>query len=166
MPAIRRTALISVAIATLTAGFIAGTISNSAASTSPGAGVPGVTGVTVTEPPDGRGLVIDVPRDAPVTVDLVRAFRSGTVFSIALYENGSTGYLWSSSLSTGSEQVVTFLDTDLVRDPAPPNMTGVGGTRYFRFQAQHSGRAVITLLYQRSWEPEPIRRVTLTVDVC
>ncbi len=165
----RRFASATFSAAIAAAGLVAVAASSSAASTyvepATGPSIIVVTSPTVTAAPPDRGVVVEVPRDAPATVDLVRVFPHGTVFSVALYENGTTGYLWYNSLPAGSEQVVTFLDTDFVRDPVPPDMVGVGGTRYFRYQAEHPGVATIQLRYQRYWEPAPIRQVTLHVVV-
>lgn len=161
--------IVSVSLATAAAlalGMASGVASASA--NAPTAG--GSTGATPpaptpTQPPYDRGILVEIPRSAPPVVTLNRAFPRGTIFSVALFENGTTGYLWNSSLSAGSDRAVSYLDTDFVRDPAPPNMVGVGGTRYFRFQATDCGRAVITLVYQRPWEQHPIGQVTLEIQV-
>lgn len=152
------------AAAVLTGGIAVGVIGGGTASASITPGAVGAVTAPTTTPPIDHGTVIEVPRTAPFTVDLARAFQRGTVFSIAVFENPTTGYLWSSSLSSGSEPTVALVSTNYVQDPAPDGMVGVGGTRYFTFQALDSGRAVITLLYQRSWEPRPMQRVTL--DLC
>lgn len=161
--------IISVSLATVAAlalGMASG-VTSASANTPTADGSAGATppAPTPTQPPFDRGILVEVPRSAPPVLTVTRTFPRGTVFSVALFENGTTGYLWNSSLSAGSDRVVTYLDTDFVRDPAPPNMVGVGGTRYFRFQAMDCGRAVITLVYQRPWEPRPIAQVTLEIQV-
>lgn len=109
--------------------------------------------------------MVTVARDAPAVLELTRGFRKGTTFSVALYENASTGYLWDSPQQTGPQQTVAFLDTDVVPDPAALGMVGVGGTRYVRYQAQQPGSADLTFGYRRPWESESIRQVTLHVLV-
>ena len=137
---------------------------------SPAAGAPPIAAPTIavtpttTTPPTDRGVVIEVPRQSPATVDLGRAFPRGTVFSVALYENPSTGYQWIQALSVGRVPAVVLLDTDLVYPDITP-MPGMGGTRYFRYQAVHRGSATITLRYQRPWEATPVQQVTLRVRV-
>jgi predicted secreted protein len=102
----------------------------------------------------------------PAVFDLVRGFPTGTVFSVALYENPSTGYTWTQSVPTATHGVVSFQDTDYVQDPAPPGWVGVGGTRYFRYLTLNPGDTTITFLYRRLWEQQiaPLMQVTLSIQ--
>ena len=132
-----------------------------------GAVAVGGTGASAAAAPVDRGTIVEVPRNGPFYLELSRTFPVGTVFSVSVYENMSTGYRWTSSLPAGSESVVRFLDTDYVSDLAPSGMAGVGGTRYFRYQAVGRGSVTVTLRYQRPWESTPpLQQVTLGVVVC
>ncbi len=124
-----------------------------------------VTTTTTTSPVD-RGVLVEVPRDAPAVVDLSRGFAVGTIFSVSLYENPSTGYTWTQSVPAGSTGSVVLLGSDYVQDPAPSGWAGVGGTRYFRYLVQSQGVAKISFSYLRPWETgiPPIKQVTLTVS--
>jgi predicted secreted protein len=113
----------------------------------------------------GSELVIQVPRDSSAAVHLGVVVPAGAVFSVALFENPSTGYAWVRFPAGDSGPTVTFLDTSYVQDPAPPNMTGVGGTRSFRYQAGGPGAAVIGMSYRRPWESIPIQQVTIDILV-
>lgn len=110
-------------------------------------------------------IVIQVP-PAPLTpVHLSVVIPAGEVFSVALYENASTGYTWVRSATGDSGPIVTYLDSSYVQDPAPPNMVGVGGTLYLRYQAGSVGSTVIGMNYQRAWESTPLQQVTIDVQV-
>lgn len=109
--------------------------------------------------------VIEIP-DAPANQTVSRAFGHGTVFSVALWENVSTGYAWERVSTVESDAVVSFVDTKTLRDPSKPALPGSGATRCFRFQAARPGQATITLNYRRSWETvAPIRQVVLKIRV-
>jgi predicted secreted protein len=111
-----------------------------------------------------RGFIIRIPGDSPHT-NVANVFRRGTVFSVALDENASTGYTWVRAATAQTGPVVAFLDTDMVRDPSTPNMVGVGGTRYFRYRARSHGTATIRLSYLRTWEGTPVARVVVHIQV-
>jgi predicted secreted protein len=115
-------------------------------------------------PHHNRGFIIRIPGGQPHT-DVARVFRRGAVFSAALDENASTGYTWVRRATAQAGPILTFLDTDMVRDPSTPNMAGVGGTRYFRYRAEHHGVATISLNYMRTWEGTPVAQVVIHVQV-
>ncbi len=125
---------------------------------------PAGTADVVVAAQDGQGVVIEIPDDAPATLDLFRVFAPGTDFSVVLAENPSTGYVWSGSLVAYPEQAVAFVETQFVSPPGPP-IPGQGGTRIFRYEAQQRGWATITRVEQRPWESDPIQQVTLQVLV-
>jgi predicted secreted protein len=165
--------LSSALITALAAGLLGTTLTGAADAATTAAATTGVATAhapaaqppATSDPSENRGVVVDIPRDAPATVHLARGFATKTIFSVSLYENPSTGYSWSQSVSDGATGPVTFLDTDYVQDPAAAGQVGVGGTRYFRYLVTSGGSTTITFVYRRPWETEvaPVRQVTLTI---
>lgn len=87
----------------------------------------------------------------------------GTVISIELQGNPTTGYAWESSV--GSRAVVNPTNEG---DFQPASSAiGAGGTYTFQYQALARGRTDVTLLYRRSWETgvEPLKTYRVTIVV-
>lgn len=164
---VRRVTLSIFGVAVAAVGVVAVAAPSSAAV--PLAATPSVTSGTVSPSPrtpqcEPRGTV-QIP-DSPANQEVVRAYPRGTVFSVGLWENLSTGYAWERSSSPESDMIVSFVDTKSVRDPAMPNLPGSGAIRCFRFETVRPGAATITLNYRRSWETvPPIRQVVLRIWV-
>jgi inhibitor of cysteine peptidase len=72
----------------------------------------------------------------------------GTTFGIALDENPTTGYKWSTP--TYASSVLHLLSDDL--EPYRGGAIGSGGVRRFVFRAISAGRSPIALSYARPWE--------------
>ena len=166
--------LVPAVTAALAAGLLATMVTGTADAATGASGVAAATPTRTTSPTTppatsapakDRGVVVEIPRDAPSTVSLSRGFAVGTIFSVSLYENLSTGYSWAQSVPAGSAGPVTLLDTDYVQDPAPPGWVGGGGTRYFRYRVTSPGNATITFIYRRPWETgiPPWKQVALTI---
>ncbi|MDQ1295448.1 MAG: inhibitor of cysteine peptidase [Actinomycetota bacterium] len=159
--------------AALAAAFLATTLTGTAGAVPVSAGVgavrpaaaPTSTTPAPTVPSKDRGVLVEVPHNTAASVALSRCFHVGTVFSVSLSENPSTGYGWSQSLPAAGSGPLTLLDSDYVQDPAPSGMVGVGGTRYFRYRVTAPGTTDVTFAYRRPWETgvAPIQQVKLTV---
>ena len=98
----------------------------------------------------------------------IEAGASGTTVTISLSdrvvvrlaENASTGYRWSvTGLGDGLEVASDRLT--LPGQAAP----GAGGERVLLLRPLKPGRAQVSLHLKREWEPEPVDRFELGVDV-
>lgn len=157
MPTKHRIASVTLAAATAIAGIIAGA--------SPGFASSQTAADSVVAPQVDRGIVLEIPRTSSDIVQLDLALPADTIFSVALYENATTGYTWSRSPSEQSEPFVVFLDTDFVLDPGGEGMPGAGGTRYFRYRTAVPGATAIAFDYRRPWEGTPIQQVVCNIHV-
>lgn len=81
-----------------------------------------------------------------------RVTYEGKILTIALYENGSTGYLWN---ITKSGTALVELDDEYVSDAdEDKQIVGAGGTHTYRFQGESAGITTINLVYSQPWEPK------------
>lgn len=109
------------------------------------------------------------PVEMPVTASLS---DSGGTASLIPYQplvvrlpaNPSTGYSWRYVVA-GDD--VLRLETINGVAPTPNGMVGVAGEEVWSFRAQGTGRAVLTYVYERSWEKNtpPAKIFTLFVTV-
>ena len=90
-----------------------------------------------------------------------RITYQGKVLTAVLAENPTTGYEWSVSIDSPTFE--TSKD-DYVSDANPRGASGVGGTRTLEFTGVSGGTAKITLVYERSWEPNPSNQ-TIVITV-
>lgn len=98
----------------------------------------------------------------------IEAGASGATVSISpsdrvvvrLPENASTGYLWSvTELGDGLE---VASDQHILPGQAAP---GAAGERVLLLRPRKPGRAQVSLHLKREWEPEPVDRFELEVNV-
>ena len=82
-------------------------------------------------------------------VDFVEA-RVGENFTLTLGENPSTGHLWELTASP-PDNSVEALGSDYVQDPSEPGMTGVGGTKMYKFKASKPGSGSLVFHHQAPW---------------
>ncbi len=90
----------------------------------------------------------DIPQygesDNGSTVDAAR----GSILSVVLDENPTTGYVWNASLTKG-----LFLVNDTYEvKPHPEGMVGVGGKHSWLIRADESGLQEFFAVYGRPWE--------------
>lgn len=87
----------------------------------------------------------------------------GTVLSIQLEGNPTTGYSWESSV--GSRAVLNPTNDGDFKPSS--SALGAGGTYTFQYQALARGRTDVTLVYRRSWETgvEPLKTFQVTIVV-
>lgn len=87
----------------------------------------------------------------------------GTVLSIQLEGNPTTGYSWESSV--GSRAVLNPTNDGDFKPSS--SALGAGGTYTFQYQALAPGRTDVTLVYRRSWETgvEPLKTFQVTIVV-
>ena len=86
-----------------------------------------------------------------------------TAVSISVDENATTGYSWTYVIS--DESKLSLAGSDFSQSVSDTEIVGAGGTRTFSFKALDMGDAVVTLIYQRDWEAEPIRIVNVSVKI-
>lgn len=79
---------------------------------------------------------------------------------IRLRENATTGYQWSLSEIDGPLQV----DSNEIFPPEPM-IPGAAAERVIVARPRGTGPARVSLQLKRAWEPEPIDRFTLDVDI-
>ncbi len=90
--------------------------------------------------------------------------NAGDTFTVKLDENPTTGYQWSYTIS--DENIVEISQDEYVADTHSGEMTGAGGVRSFTFIAKAKGNAVITMVYERSWEKsEDDEKISFQIDV-
>jgi predicted secreted protein len=129
---------------------------------------------TVTAPEDTGA--VPVVTDAPIEATDVEGpsyteaqdgtsvtAAAGSHFTVALAENGTTGYQWVMELSPG----LTLVSDDFRMDPGSEGRVGAGGTHYWTIEAATAGTQTIAGHYRRSWEEPPVDAQTfsLTVEV-
>jgi inhibitor of cysteine peptidase len=92
------------------------------------------------------------------------ALKIGESLAITLNSNPSTGYSWQ--VSTLKRAILHQQGEPQYTPPAQP-MPGAGGQHTFQFVAVGAGRATLTLVYKRSFEPNvaPAARFTVQVTV-
>jgi predicted secreted protein len=98
----------------------------------------------------------------------IEAGASGTTVSISrsdrvvvrLPENASTGYRWS--VTELSDRLEVASDELILPGQAGP---GAAGERVLRLRPRQPGRAQVSLHLKRDWEPEPVARFDLEVEV-
>lgn len=81
-----------------------------------------------------------------------RVTYEGKILTIAVFENGSTGYAWD---ITRNGTALVELDDEYVSDvDEDKQIVGAGGTHTYRFQGESAGTTTIDMAYSRSWEPQ------------
>lgn len=73
---------------------------------------------------------------------------------IALEGNPTTGYEWTGMVVAGDAVSMTEQNWTYVSDDETGTLAGAGGTYYVTMHPEHTGRAVVSFSYGRSWENE------------
>jgi len=94
------------------------------------------------------------PNDDGKTVELT----PGTIITVELPENPSTGYSWSYNVDSNVAEIIE----DSFLSPANP-IPGAGGTRLLKLKIIGSGE--LSMSYERSWEQQPIDFFTLVFKI-
>lgn len=76
----------------------------------------------------------------------------GAEFTVILESNPTTGYMWA--VTAIDEAIITSTSNKYVGDPAPEDITGMGGREIWKFQAVGSGATTLQMEYRRHWEPD------------
>lgn len=80
------------------------------------------------------------------------AVSVGDTFTIALEENPSTGYEWAADIS---DKNIVSLESEVYEPKSvDPGIVGAGGVKALTFKGLEKGGAVITLVYERSFEKD------------
>lgn len=91
--------------------------------------------------------------------------KIGSEFSVEVFENGTTGYLWF-ALSQGPEDPIKLLRKESVPEEKPSEMiAGKGHNVRFIFRAKQQGSYLINLVYKRLWEDGIAEYKTVRVNV-
>ncbi len=87
----------------------------------------------------------------------------GTVITVMLDGNPTTGYSWESSISAPA----VLKQTNTAEFKPSSDAIGAGGTFTFQYEALAPGRTDVTLVYRRSWETgvEPLKTYRVTIAV-
>ncbi len=94
------------------------------------------------------------PTDNGKTADL----KPGTIITVELPENPSTGYAWSYTIDS---EVAEVVDDSFI--PSENSIPGAGGTRLLKLRVIGSGE--LNMSYERSWEKQPIDTFSLTIKI-
>lgn len=77
---------------------------------------------------------------------------AGDTFSIELEANPTTGYDWKATIS--DDKVVALVSNIYKATPVDTAIVGSGGVDVITFKGLEKGNAVITLVYERSFEKD------------
>lgn len=83
-------------------------------------------------------------------------------FVIALDSNPTTGYDWEESYDPYK---LILIETKYEPDEKAAGLVGAGGTQYFRFASQKTGKTEITFTYKRPWETDFAEQKVFKVDI-
>jgi inhibitor of cysteine peptidase len=72
--------------------------------------------------------------------------NKGTVFTVRLNENPTTGYSWNASVTSG----LTILNSTYVSSGS--GLMGAGGVHEWKIEATGTGTQQFNAVYERSWE--------------
>lgn len=85
--------------------------------------------------------------------------------TVALNANTTTGYNWSAFVMGGDSVSIDEHSSGYVSDPNPDMLDGIGGTHYFRLNAEKPGKSIVSFSLTGSWDYEPIDRIILLAVV-
>ncbi|MFC1932977.1 protease inhibitor I42 family protein [Chloroflexota bacterium] len=83
-------------------------------------------------------------------------------FIIALDSNPTTGYDWEES---HDPYKLILVEEKYTPDEKAEGLVGTGGTQYFRFTSQKTGKTEITFRYKRPWETEILEQKVFNVEI-
>ena len=90
----------------------------------------------------------------------------GTLISVALAGNATTGYQWQVDKMQGNA-VRENGKADYTQQKHDPELVGVGGTFLFHFKAAKAGSTKFKFVYVRPWETDkpPAKTFEVTIEV-
>jgi inhibitor of cysteine peptidase len=90
--------------------------------------------------------------------------KPGDIFVVSNEENLSTGYSWGvdTRASTGLDRVAI---SDGGHTQPGESLPGAPGAHSWTIRALEPGRATIQFVYQRPWEPAPVRTRRVIVKI-
>jgi len=93
--------------------------------------------------------------------------KTGDTIEVVIAGNPTTGYEWTAALDPASSALLGQVgEPTYTPDSTDQMLVGSGGTYVFKFKAIKSGRAMLKLVYARSFENvEPIQTFTATVNI-
>lgn len=94
--------------------------------------------------------------------EMIQYNKDKTSLTIALEENATTGYQW---VQAAQDDGIVKLTEDKNIAQTKKAVTGAPTTRVFTFKPVEEGKTLLTFSYERSWENDPIRVVTISVEV-
>ncbi|MCQ2485051.1 MAG: protease inhibitor I42 family protein [Clostridia bacterium] len=94
--------------------------------------------------------------------EMIQYNKDKTSLTISLEENATTGYQW---VQTAQDEGVVKLTEDKNISQTKKAVDGAPTTRVFTFKPVAEGKTLLTFSYERSWENEPVRVVTISVKV-
>lgn len=108
--------------------------------------------------------LLGINTKAPEKPEFIEYSQDLKTVTISIDENPSTGYGWGYTIS---DNLIIKNDRDefIISNTGKQIITGAGGTRVLDFSGIKPGSAVLTLKYERSWEQDPIRTITVKFTV-
>ncbi len=83
----------------------------------------------------------------------------GETFTIALYANPTTGYVWEPRFD---REFLQLQHKDFLQSS---DRIGAGGREMFRFVGLRRGSTIIEMAYRRPWEERPLKNRSFSVIV-
>jgi inhibitor of cysteine peptidase len=116
-----------------------------------------VTAIVGTTGCSDRTAAVVVTAEANHTTITV---AKGTIVTVKLAENPTTGYLWTMIVGPGLS-----LESSKFLAPSSSGVVGASGTRVWVVKAEQAGTWTLSGVYQRSWESKTAASFSLTIVV-
>ncbi len=105
-------------------------------------------------------LFVALPAQAS---DVIKLAPGGSAI-FTLQENVTTGYSWRIDQAASRDLDILSI-SDGGRSGGRRRMVGSPSVRHWKIQALKPGRAQIVFVYQRPWEPAPVRTRSVEVEI-
>lgn len=106
------------------------------------------------------GLIIGLPAHAGD----VKRLAPGRSTIFTLQENATTGYSWRIDRNASRNLGILSI-SDGGRSGGRRRMVGSPSLRHWKIRALKPGRAEVVFVYQRPWEPAPVKSRSIEVEV-
>lgn len=111
-----------------------------------------------------RLLLFSLLLALPAQAGEVLKLAPGRSAIFSLQENVTTGYSWRIDQSASRDLDILSI-SDVGRSGARRRIVGSPSLRNWKIQALKPGRAEIVFVYQRPWEPAPVQRRSVEVEI-
>ena len=108
--------------------------------------------------------LLGINTKAPEKPEFIEYSNDLKTVTISIDENPTTGYSWVYTISDSS--IIRNDRDEFISSAAGKQIiTGAGGTRVLEFSAIKEGSAILEMKYERSWEQEPVKIITVKFTV-